>query len=200
MVSAPREKETLTPPPEQSQESPLARFTDSHGVTKEEEDPYGQEWLLSLTDHLDVMGPSKFRLLEGWMDFKEEEFSSVVTDALAAAGVNTADLPERWMTGIRKKRKKKVPTLPNLPPHLFVDKMASPRYQEPEDEWEWQIDIYQHHYNLTADDDTLDVLKKLPPIPCNPIFPEMVPQDAPDDDDDEAWTSEIYRRISSQTS
>ena len=133
------------------------------------------------------------------MDFEEEEFSSVVTDALAAAGVNTADLPEGWTT---VKRKKKVPTLPNLPPHLFVDKMASPRYQEPEDEWEWEIDIYWHHYNLTADDDTLDVLKKLPPIPCNPLFPEMVPQDAPDDDDDddEAWTSEIYRCISSQTS
>ena len=46
------------------------------------------------------------------------------------------------------------------------------------------------------------MLKKLPLIPCNPLFPEMVPQDAldDDDDDDEAWTSEIYRRISSQTS
>ena len=60
------------------------------------------------------------------MDFEEEEFSSVVTDALATAGVNTVDLPEGWTTVIRKKRKKKVPTLPNLPPHLFVDKMASP--------------------------------------------------------------------------
>ena len=59
VVSAPVEKETLTPPPEQSQESPLARFTDSHGVMKEE-DPNGQEWLLSLTDRLDVMGPLKF--------------------------------------------------------------------------------------------------------------------------------------------
>ena len=126
VVSAPGEKETSTPLPEQSQKSPLARFTDSHGVTKEEEDPNSQEWLLSLTDHLDAMGPSKFRLPEGWMDFKEEEFSSVVTDALAAAGVNTMDLPEGWMTVIWKKRKKKVPTLPNLPPHLFVDKMASP--------------------------------------------------------------------------
>ena len=59
VVSAPIEKETLTPPPEQSQKSPLAHFTDSRGVTKEE-DPNGQEWLLSLTDHLDAMGPSKF--------------------------------------------------------------------------------------------------------------------------------------------
>ena len=60
------------------------------------------------------------------MDFEEEEFSSVVTDALAAAGVNTVDLPEGWTTIIWKKRKKKVPTLPNLPAHLFVGKMASP--------------------------------------------------------------------------
>ena len=66
------------------------------------------------------------------MDFEEQEFSLVVTDALAAAGVNTVDLPEGWMTVIQKKRKKKVPT---LPPHLFVNKMASPQYQEPEDEW-----------------------------------------------------------------
>ena len=51
VVSASGEKETPTPPPEQSQESPLACFTDSCGVTKEEEDPNGQEWLLSLTDH-----------------------------------------------------------------------------------------------------------------------------------------------------
>ena len=122
VVSAPREKETPTPPPEQSQESPLACFTNSHGATKEE-DPNGQEWLLSLTDRLDAMGPSKFRLPEGWMNFEEEEFSSVVTDALAAAGVHTADLPEGWTTFIRKK---KVPTLSNLPPHLFVDKMATP--------------------------------------------------------------------------
>ena len=57
-----------------------------------------------------------------------------------------------------------------------------PRYQEPEDEWEWEIDIYWHAYNLTADD-TFDMLKKLPPIPCYPIFPEMVPQDTPDDDE-----------------
>ena len=60
VVSAPGKKETPTLPPEQSQEYPLARFTNSCGVTKEEEDPNSQEWLLSLTDHLDAMGPSKF--------------------------------------------------------------------------------------------------------------------------------------------
>ena len=50
-------------------------------------------------------------------------------------------------------------------------------------------------------DDTFDVLENLPPIPSNPIpsnpmFPETVPQDAPDDDDDEGWTSEMSRCIS----
>ena len=46
------------------------------------------------------------------------------------------------------------------------------------------------------------MLKKLRPIPSNPIFPEMVPQDTPDDDDDadEAWTCEIYRRNSNLAS
>ena len=58
-----------------------------------------------------------------------------------------------------------------------------PQYQEPEDEWEWEIDIYRCAYNLSADD-TFDMLKKLSPIPCYPIFPEMVPQDAPSNDDD----------------
>ena len=42
--------------------------------------------------------------------------------------------------------------------------------------------------------------KKLPPIPCCPIFPEMVPQDAPNDDDDEGWTCEIYRHNRNLTS
>ena len=135
------------------------------------------------------------------MDFNEEEFSLVVTDALAAAGVNTSDLPEGWITVVRKKRKKKVPTLPNVP-HLFVGGVMAkqPRYQEPEDEWEWHIDIYRHAYKLTADDDTFEVLKNLPPIPFSTIFPDMAPQDAPDDDDDEGWTSEIYRHSSSLTS
>ena len=134
------------------------------------------------------------------MDFDEQEFSLVMTDALAAAGINTADFPEGWMIVVQKKRKKKVPTLPNVP-HLIVGEMAKqPRYQELEDKWECQIDIYQRAYNLTADDDTFDVFKKLPPIPCNPIFPEIVPQDAPDDDDNELWTCEIYRCSSSLTS
>ena len=97
---------------------PLARNTDCDRVTKEE-DPNSQEWLLSLTDHLDVMGPSKFRLLEGWMDFNEQEFSLVMTDTLAAAGINMANLPEGWTTVVQKKRKKKVPTLPNVL-QLFV--------------------------------------------------------------------------------
>ena len=130
------------------------------------------------------------------MDFNEQEFSLVMTDALAATGINTADLREGWMTVVQKKRKKKVPTLPNVP-QLFVGDTTmakQPQYQEPEDEWEWQIDIYWCAYNLTTDDDTFDMLKKLPPIPCNPIFPEMVPQDAPDDDDKELWTCEIYKQ------
>ena len=116
MVSAPIEKETPTPPPEQSLESPLA----CDRVMKEE-DSNGQEWLLSLTDHLDVMGPSKFRLPEGWMDFNEQEFSLVMTDALAAAGINTANLSEEWTTVVWKKRKKKVPTLPNVPQLIVGD-------------------------------------------------------------------------------
>ena len=98
------------------------------------------------------------------------------------------------MTVVRWKRKKTVPTLPNVP-HFILGGMAKhPRYLEPEEEWEWEIDIYRRTYNLCADD-SFDVLKKLPSIPSNPILPKMVPQDALDDDDDdrEAWTCEIYR-------
>ena len=54
--------------------------------------------LFSLTDHLDVIGPSKFKLLEGWADFNDQEFDLVITDTLAAVGIETSDLPEGWMT------------------------------------------------------------------------------------------------------
>ena len=43
--------------------------------------------------------------------------------------------------------------------------------------------------------DNFDVLEKLPPIPRNHMFPETVPQDVPDDDDDEEWTRIISARI-----
>ena len=123
-----------------------------------------------------------------------------MTDVLSALGIQKSDLPEGWTTVVRRKRRKNtVPTLPNVP-HLFVGEMTrQSRYEDPEDEWVWEIDIYRHAYNLTADDN-FDMLEKLPPIPCNPIFPEMVSQVAPNDDDDEGWTCEIYRRISNLTS
>ena len=72
--------------------------------------------------------------------------------------------------------------------------------KQPRYELKWEIDIYRHAHNLTADDTWtyIDMLKKLPPIPYYPIFPEMVPQDAPDDD--EGWTREIYRHHHNLTS
>ena len=81
VASAPGEKQRLIPPPEQSLESPLACNTDCDGfpgtvpqsVTKEE-DPTGEECLFSLTDHLDAIGPSKFKLPEGWGDLNDQEF------------------------------------------------------------------------------------------------------------------------------
>ena len=120
---------------------------------------------------------------------------------MAAVGIEKSNLPEGWTTVVRRKRKKTVPTLPNVP-HFIVGGMAKhPRYQEPEEEWEWEIDIYWYTYNLSADD-SFDMLKKIPPIPSDPIFPEMVPQDAPDDDDNdnEAWPCEIYRHNSNLAS
>ena len=214
VVGTPREKQTLTPPPEQSLQSPLACNTNYDRVpwtvpqsVMKEEDPTSEEWLFSLTDHLDAIGPSKFKLPEGWADLNDQEFGLVITDALAVVGIETSDLPEGWTTVVqRKKRKKTVPTLPNVLCLIVGDMAKQPQYQEPEDEREWEIDVYWHAYNLSADD-TFDVLEKLPPIPCYPIFPEMVPQDAPNDvqshtveDHDDAWTCEIYRCISNLTS
>ena len=118
----------------------------------------------------------------------------VTRDSLAAVGIETSDLPEGWMTVVRrKKRKKTVPTLPNVPRLIVGDMAKQPRYQGPEDELEWKIDIYWRAHNLTVDDiwTYIDMLEKLPLIPYYPIFSEMVPQDAPDDD--EGWTHEIYR-------
>ena len=66
-------------------------------VTKEE-DLTGEEWLFSLTDHLDTIGPSKFKLSAGWADLNDQEFDLVITDALAAVGIETSDLPEGWTT------------------------------------------------------------------------------------------------------
>ena len=102
VVGAPGEKQTPTPPPEQSLESRLACNTDCDGVPgtvpqsliKEED----EEWLFSLTDCLDTIGPSKFKLLEGWADLKDQEFDLLITDTLAAVGIETSDLPEGWTT------------------------------------------------------------------------------------------------------
>ena len=154
------EKQTPTSPTEQALESPL--------VPQKEEDP----WLLSITDHLEKLGDS-FKLPEGWADLNEQEFNLVITDALAAAGIKKSDLPEGWMMVVRCRNRKTVHTLPNIP-HFFVGEMHKhPRYQEPEEERGWEINIYWRIYNLTADD-TFDVLEKLPLIPSNPIFLEMV--------------------------
>ena len=176
----------MTPPPEQALESPLAPNT----VPQKEE----EWWLFSLMDRLEELGIS-FKLPEGWADFQEEEFNLVITDALAATGIDKSDLPEGWTTVIRWRKRKTVRTLPSIPEFFVGEMHKHPRYQEPEEQWEWEVSIYSRLYNLMSDD-TFDALENLPPIPGNCMFPEMVPQDAPDDDDDEAWTAEIYRRIS----
>ena len=86
-------------------------------------------------------------------------------------------------------------TLPNVPEFLVGMMYKYPRVQEPEEQWQREVSIYARVHNLMSDD-TFDVLENLPPIPSNRMFPETVPQDAPDEDDNEGWTSEIYRRIS----
>ena len=96
---------------------------------------------------------------------------------------------------IRWRKRKTVRTLPNVPEFFVGEMHKHPHYQEPEEQWEWEVSIHSHLYNLTSDD-TFDVPENLSPILSNSMFPEMVPQDAPDDDDDEAWTAEIYRHIS----
>ena len=105
VVSAPREEQTLTLSPEQSLESTFACNTDCGRVpgsvpqsVMKEEDLTGEEWLFSLTDHLDAIGPSKFKLPEGWVDLNDQEFDLVITDVLAAVGIETSDLPEGWTT------------------------------------------------------------------------------------------------------
>ena len=82
-VGAPREKLTVTPLPEQALESPLAPNT----VPQQEEDLF----LLSLMDRLKELGNSSFKLPKGWADFNEHEFNLVITDALAAVGIEKSD-------------------------------------------------------------------------------------------------------------
>ena len=84
---------------------PLACNTDCDGVpgtvpqsVVKEKDLTGEVWLFSLTDHLDTIGPSKFKLPEGWADLNDQEFYLVITDALAVVGIETSDLPEGWTT------------------------------------------------------------------------------------------------------
>ena len=114
-------------------------------------------------------------------------------------GIEKSDLPEGWTMVVHQRKRKTVGTLPNIP-EFFVGEMHKHRqYEEPEEDWEWEIDICRRIYTLSTDN-SFDVLRNLPSIPGNPIFPEMVPQDAPDDDDDEAWTCEIYRRSSNLAS
>ena len=85
-------------------------------------------------------------------------------------------------------------TLPNGPEFLVGMMYNHPSVQEPEDEWEWELTIRAGIHDLTSHDN-FDVLEKLPPILRNPMFPEMVPQDVPDDDDDEEWTRIISAHI-----
>ena len=99
------------------------------------------------------------------------------------------------MMVIRWRKRKTVRTLPNVPKFFVGEMHKHPCYQEPEEQWEWEVSIHSRLYNLMSDD-TFDGLENLPPIPSNTMFPEMVPQDAADDDDDEAWTAEINRCIS----
>ena len=113
-VGSPREKLTVTPPPEQALESPLAPNT----VPQKEEDLF----LLSLTDHLKELGNSSFKLPKGWADFDEHEFNLVITDALAAMGIEKSDLPEGWTMVVRRRKRKTVHTLPNIP-EFFVGEM-----------------------------------------------------------------------------
>ena len=78
-------------------------------------------------------------------------------------------------------------TLPNAPEFLIGMMYNHPSVQEPEDEWEWELTIHARIHNLTSHDN-FHVLEKLPPFPRNRMFPETVPQDVSDDDDDEEWT------------
>ena len=108
----------MTPPPEQALESPLAPNT----VPQQEEDSF----LLSLTDRLEELGDSSFKLPKGWADFDKHEFNLVVTDALAAVGIEKSDLPEGWTMVVRQRKRKTVRTLPNIP-EFFVGEMHKHR-------------------------------------------------------------------------
>ena len=95
VVGAPGEKQTPTPPQNSPWGPPLHVIQIVTGfqglyqsVTKE--DPTGEGWLFSLTDRMDAIGPSKFKLLEGWADLNDQEFDLVITDALAVAGIETS--------------------------------------------------------------------------------------------------------------
>ena len=149
---------------------------------------------ISLTDRISVLGQQSFRLLEGWKNFKEEEFDLLIKDVLADTGINKLELPEGWTMVIIRKNRKHMLTLPNAPEFLVGTMYNHPRVQVPEDEWEWELTICARIYNLTSHDH-FDVLEKLPPISRNRMFPEMVPQDVPDDDDYEEWTRKISARI-----
>ena len=149
---------------------------------------------ISLTDRIAALGQQSFRLPEGWQNFNEEEFDMLIKDVLAGAGINKSGLPEGWTMVITRKKRKRIHTLPNAPEFLVGTMYNHPSVQEPEDEWEWELTIRARTHNLTSHDN-FDVLEKLPPIPRNRMFPEMVPQDVPDDDDDEEWTRIISTRI-----
>ena len=166
------------PPPEQA---PLA---------SQPED----QWLLSMTDRMSQF-ETTFKVPEGWENYNKEEFNFFVTDALAAAGINQSQLPEGWIPVIRWKARKRTRTLPNVPEFLSGTMYNYPRVEEPEDQWEWELSIHARIQNLTSDG-TFEVLEILPPILINPIVAEWVPQDVPDDDDDDGWNREMHRRLS----
>ena len=93
-------------------------------------------------------------------------------DALHAVGLEPQDLPSEWSTVVTKKtRKKKENRLkfPNVP-RLFLGKMYKRNYG-PDDEEEWDIDVFRRCSNLCVDDTWkyTDVLDKLPAIPVDDI-------------------------------
>ena len=169
------------PPPEQA---PLASQSED-------------EWLLSMTDRMSQLGKlgKTFKVPEGWENYNEEELNFMVTDALAAVGINQSQLPEGWIPVITRKARKRTRALPNVPDFLSGTMINYPRVEEPEDQWEWELSIHARIQNLTSDD-TFEVLEILPPIPINPIDAEWVPQDVPDDDDDDGWNREMHRLLS----
>ena len=144
------------------QESLGSRHADEGPGTVAVEVPQKEEdrWLFSLMDHLEELGIS-CKLPEGWADFQEEEFNLVITDALAAVGIEKSDLPEGWTMVIRRRKRKTVHTLPNIPEFFVGEMHKHPSYQEPEEQWEWEVSIHSCLYNLTSDD-TFDMLENLP--------------------------------------